>query len=617
MRSSAVRESVPILLPSDGERTNRISLTRWASALGPTGALIAALIIVFLDFALAIRLWASVPLTVIETVLAVPWIRLVLSTETTSRKGRSLLARVRTLFAHFLNIGLFGFVLFEKWRLLGQAVWADSPDAFVPGYRSFIVVAFVIATVGVLVRGHRAERVLSEAAEHPARLMVLSFGVVAFLGGFLLSLPMSVHDVRHASFLDGLFTAVSAVCVTGLAVNDVGPTYSFFGEVVIAVLVQIGGLGIMALSASFVVLAGRSLRVKQSAVLAQMIDASSLAALRRTLIAIVGYSLFFEICGAATLYALAGFHPEITWGSSDPHPLAGAGDRAWWAIFHAINAFCNAGFSLSNGNLSGLRSSWPMCLTFSVLIVIGGIGFPVIDELARRLWAKIRRRRPERLSLHARVALMTSAALIVVAAVFILVLEWGNTMSELPWHARLLAALFQSISMRSAGFNTIDFGSMHAATLVLACVVMFIGASPGSTGGGIKTTTFAAIFAEFRAELEGHGSARLFDRRLAEGVVRRAMGVAFLSLGIVSSLTFLLLLTDDHEPLATFFEVVSAFSTSGLSTGTARNLSLAGKLVIMSAMFIGRIGPLTVALAMASETRRAAVQLASERVMIG
>ncbi len=204
-----------------------------------------------------------------------------------------------------------------------------------------------------------------------------------------------------------------------------------------------------------------------------------------------------------------------------------------------------------------------------------------------------------------------------VAAVFILVLEWGNTMSELPWHARLLAALFPSISMRSAGFNTIDFGSMHAATLVLACVVMFIGASPGSTGGGIKTTTFAAIFAEFRAELEGHGSARLFDRRLAEGVVRRAMGVAFLSLGIVSSLTFLLLLTDDHEPLATFFEVVSAFSTSGLSTGTARNLSLAGKLVIMSAMFIGRIGPLTVALAMASETRRAAVQLASERVMIG
>jgi trk system potassium uptake protein TrkH len=576
----------------------------------------AALIIVLLDFALAIRLWASVPLTVIETVLAVPWIRLVLRTEVNDRTRRSLLARTRALLAHFLNIGLFGFVLFEKWRLLVQAMWADSPSAFVPGYRSFAVIAFTIATVGVLVRGHRAQRVLSEAAEHPARLMVLSFGIAAFLGGFLLSLPVAVSDVRDASFLDGLFTAVSAVCVTGLAVNDVGATYSFFGEVVIAVLAQIGGLGIMVLSASFVVLAGRSLRVKQSAVLAQMIDASSLAALRRTLIAIVGYTLFFEMCGAALLYAFAGFHPEITRDASDPHPLAGAGDRAWWAIFHAISAFCNAGFSLSHGNLSGFAANWPICLTFSMLIVIGGIGFPVIDELRRVAWMKIRRQRPERLSLHARVALTTSALLVLVAAVVILVLEWRNTMSELPWHARFLAAFFQSISMRTAGFNTIDFGTMHAATLVLACVVMFIGASPGSTGGGIKTTTFAAIFAEFRAELEGR-DARLFERRLANGVVRRAMGVAFLSLGIVSSLTFLLLLTDDHEPLATFFEVVSAFSTSGLSTGITRDLSAVGKLVIMSAMFIGRIGPLTVALAMATEGRPAPVQLASERVMIG
>lgn len=622
MRSPAVRESSSSAPPPDGEPASRISAPlhaapRWAAELGPTGALIAALIIVLLDFALAIRLWASVPLTVIETVLAIPWIRLVLRTEISNQKKKSLLARARALVAHFLNIGLFGLVLFEKWRLLVQAIWAESPDAFVPGYRSFAVVAFVVATIGVLVRGHRAQRVLSEAADHPARLMVLSFGIAAFLGGFLLSLPVAVSDVRHASFIDGLFTAISAVCVTGLVVNDVAATYSFFGEIVIAVLAQIGGLGIMVLSASFVVLAGRSLRVKQSAVLAQMIDASSLATLRRTLVKIVGYALFFELCGAGLLYLLSGFHPEIAHGASDPHPLAGAGDRAWWAIFHAISAFCNAGFSLSHGSLSGLGASWPMCLTFSMLIVIGGMGFPVIDELRRRLWARIRRQRPERLSLHARVALTTSAALVLAAAVPILLLEWGNTMAHMPWHARLLAAVFQSVSMRTAGFNTIDFGGMHAATLTLACVVMFIGASPGSTGGGIKTTTFAAIFAEFRAELEGHGSARLFDRRLADGVVRRAMGVTFLSLAIVSLLTFVLLLTDQQEPLATFFEVVSAFSTCGLSTGITPRLSSAGKIVIMVAMFVGRIGPLTVALAMASEARRSPVQLASERVMIG
>lgn len=593
----------------------------WGERLGPTGALVIALAIVVIDFALAIRAWASVPLTVLESVLAVPWMALVLRTDPGRVAPKSWLARARARLAHLVNIGLLLFALGEKWRVLIGAIGAgegtEAALAYVPGYRSFAVVALVVACAGVLARGHRARRFLADAADHPARLMVLSFGIAAFVGGFLLSLPEAVEDVRDASLLDGLFTATSAVCVTGLAVNDVGATYSRFGEVVIALLAQIGGLGIMVLSASFAVLAGRKLRVKQSAVLVEMIDAGSLSALRQTLLKIVGYTLFFEAIGALLLYAFAGAHPEITRGPDDAHPIAGAGDRAWWALFHAVSAFCNAGFSLSHANLAGFAESWPICATIAALVVVGGIGFPVIDELRRRSLDWLRGRRPERLSLHARVTLATSGGLVIAVALVVLPLEWGRSMAGLPWHARVLAALFSSISMRTAGFNTIDYGAVHAATLMLTCLVMFVGASPGSTGGGIKTTTLAAAFAEFRAEMRGQRAARLFDRQLDGGVVRRAMGVAFLSLAMVSAFTFVLLLTEDQEPMRIVFEVVSAFATCGLSTGITASLTPAGKLVIVLAMFVGRIGPLTLALAMASEARRAPVQLASERVMIG
>jgi trk system potassium uptake protein TrkH len=357
--------------------------------------------------------------------------------------------------------------------------------------------------------------------------------------------------------------------------------------------------------------------VKQSAVLVEMIDAGSLAALRRTLVAILGYTLAIETVGALLLYAFAGYHPEVALGPDDADPIAGAGSRLWWAVFHSVSAFCNAGFSLSHGSLTGLVSSWPVCLTVMALILLGGIGFPVMEELRRNVWSRLRGQRPDRLSLHSRVVLATSGGLVAVVAVIVLALEWNHTLADLPWHTRILAASFLSVTMRTAGFNTIDTGSLHAATLALTCVMMFIGASPGSTGGGIKTTTFAAIFAEFRAEIRGQGPARLFDRQLVPGVVRRAIGVAFLGIGMVAVVTFVLLVTEEQAPLRVFFEVVSAFGTVGLSTGITGALSPAGKLAITALMFAGRIGPITLALALAAESRRVPVERASERVMIG
>lgn len=594
------------LAPHELARAGLVRGRAWVRELGLVGliSLVAALAI--FDFALAIVPWASVPLSVVETALVVPWIAFVLRGDT-SATG-TWLAAARARVPHFVNIGLLALTLAEKWHLLVMALAAESPDAHTSGYRSLAVVALVLALVGLLGRGARAQAFLADAADHPARLMVLSFGVCSFLGAFLLSLPAAVHDVRDLSLLDGLFTAVSAVCVTGLVVNDVAETYAPFGEIVILVLSQIGALGIMALSASFAVLAGRKLRVKQSAVLTEMIDAGSLSMLRRTLLWIVGYTLVIELVGAVVLYALAALHPEVT----------GTGlARVYWAVFHSISAFCNAGFVLMPGSLSAFATSWPMSLTFGGLIVLGGLGFPVIDELRRQLWERMCRRRAPRLSLHARVVLATSAGLVFGVALVVLAMEWGRTLAHLPWHGRVLAAVFQSVTMRSGGFNTIDVGGMHAATLLLTCIVMFIGASPGSAGGGIKTTTFAALFAEFRAELRGHPYARLFDRQVSDSVVRRATGVLFLSLGIVSAATFVLLCIEDQEPLAILFEIISAFATVGLSMGATPELSPAGRVVVIVVMFVGRIGPMTMALAMASEVRRTPVRRAVERIMIG
>lgn len=585
-----------------------------APPLGVIGAVVLSLVAV--DVGFAIIPWISAPLTVVESLLVLPWARLVLVRERGERRISTALGRLRQRTAHLLNIALLAWAMVEKWIVLSDALVAHEVEPYVPGYRSYAVVALVAATVGVLGRGRRAQRFLAEAADHPARLMILSFGIAAFVGGFLLSLPLAVQHVRDASLLDGLFTATSAVCVTGLAVNDISSTYTFFGQIVILVLAQIGGLGIMVLSASFAVLAGRSLRVKQSAVLVEMIDAASIAALRRTLISIVAYTFLFEAIGASLLYVFSAFYPEVELGAENDHPIAGAGSRAWWSIFHAVSAFCNAGFSLSHGNLGGFSHSWSICFTIMALIVVGGIGFPVIDEVRQRLVDIWQRRRPRRLSLHARVVFAMSAGLIAVVALMLLILEWSASFSELPIADRFLAAVFQAVTLRTAGFNTVDIGAMRPATLLLSCAIMFVGASPGSTGGGVKTTTIAAMWAIFRGETLGE-PARLFDRELAEGTMRRAQGVVTLSVMIIMGLTLALLLSETHEPLQCIYEILSAFTTCGLSTGITSSLSPLGKIIVMVAMFVGRIGPLTLAVAMATQAKRPPVRLARERVMIG
>jgi trk system potassium uptake protein TrkH len=503
-------------------------------------------------------------------------------------------------------------LLFAKWMVLAQA--GDAREEYLGSARSYTLALALVMAFGLVGRGLRLARFFAAASAHPARMMALSFGLTGVLGALLLSLPMCLESVRSASLVDNLFMAFSAVCVTGLSVHSVPETYNVVGQFVLCALVQVGGLGIMVLSAALVMLAGQRLRVKSSAVLAEMVDASSIASLRRTIGVICLYTMLIEGAGAALLYLQFQAYPDVAHRFGDGS--AGAGSHAWAAIFHAVSGFCNAGFSNMSAGLLPFAGHPGIMLVMVLLIVLGGIGFPVLDEAGRALFTRLRGRRVPTFSLHSRVALRTTGLLLGGMTVAYLLLEWTASMRDQGYFARLYAALFQSASARTAGFNVIDIGVMRPATLVLTCAAMFVGACPGSTAGGIKTTTLAVLFSGLRSELSARPP-HLLDRTIAQPVIRRAIGVAFLSMVIVLTGFFLLLLVEPHPPLELAFEVVSAFSTTGLSTGVTPKLSTAGKLLIICMMFIGRIGPLTLALTVSVKPQRARVQLPEERVMIG
>jgi trk system potassium uptake protein TrkH len=373
----------------------------------------------------------------------------------------------------------------------------------------------------------------------------------------------------------------------------------------------------MVLSASLIVLTGRKLRARNTAALAEMIDAESLASLRGSIIRIVTFTLACEAVGALLLYWAFEQHPEVALGFESSHPKAGAGSFLWAAVFHAVSAFCNAGFTLTRDNMLPFVASYDICAVTMLLITLGGLGFPVLSELAHWVVTRMQRRRPQRLSLHTRAVLSVSLGLVLVTALLLAAVEWRHSLHDQRWHVKLLAALFQSVSLRTAGFNTIDYGAVSAAGMMVSIMVMFVGASPGGTGGGIKTTTFAVLLATFRAELRGGDDPWLFDRRLPAATVRRAIAVAFVAAAVLTGTVFGMLLSEDAAPLNVVFEAVSAFGTVGFSANLTAALSSTGKVLIIVTMLIGRIGPLTVALAASERSERTHHHPPQERVLIG
>lgn len=438
---------------------------------------------------------------------------------------------------------------------------------------------------------------------HPARTVVAAFAVATAAGAVLLALPWSSGTGESVGLVTALFTATSALCVTGLAVVDTGTAWSGFGQVVILGLVQLGGLGITTLAALLAILVSRRLGLRSRLLAQTETGALELGSVRLLVRRIVTFSLAFEAAGAALLTVLF-------WGVHD----LDLADAAWNGVFHAVSAFNNAGFSPFPDNLVSFNADPPLLLVVSVLVIAGGIGFPVLSELVGPAW-----RRPRRWSLHTRMTVATTVALLLSGAVVFLALEWSNpaTLGPMSVVDKLTNAWFGSVTPRTAGFNAIDYGQVRSPTLLLTMGLMLIGGGSVSAAGGLKVTTFALLGFVIWAELRGERDVDAFGRRIPSGAQRQALSIALLYVGAAVAATFVLGVVGSQDLGTTAFEAVSALGTVGLSTGVTGSYSDPGQLVLTALMFVGRVGPATVGAALVLRARDRLYRNPEGRPLVG
>lgn len=431
--------------------------------------------------------------------------------------------------------------------------------------------------------------------------------VLISVGTGLLMLPIATVTGSSTRFIDALFTATSAACVTGLAVVDTATHWSAFGQVVILGLIQAGGFGIMAGSTLLLFLfLGRRTSLRDRIVVQESLGGLQLGTVMDIVKRIAIFTIVCELVGAIVLSIAFTAGPEAG-PPGDPLGI-------WWGVFHAISAFNNAGFDLTGGfrSLSPFADDWVVLLTVGTLLTVGGLGFAIFgDALAKRRWS--------RMALETKLVLATTAALLVGGALLIGFTEWGNplTLGALPPEQRLLNALFESATLRTAGFTALNTGAFMEATLFIVMALMFIGGASGSTAGGIKVNTFSVLLIAIASTVRGQPSAQAFGRRIQHAVVYRALAVALLAIAFVFVIGLGLTLTTDATFVQTLFEAVSAFATVGATTGITPDLSDPARLITSFAMFVGRLGPLTLVLALAARARPIPHRPAVESVRIG
>jgi trk system potassium uptake protein TrkH len=439
-------------------------------------------------------------------------------------------------------------------------------------------------------------------------MLIGSFLVLILLGTALLKLPAATPEDRAIGWIDALFTATSATCVTGLAVRDTGSEFTLFGQLVILGLIQAGGLGLLTFSLFILALFRGRVSLAQRSIFEQTLATRAGHRLWPVLRLVMLFTFAVEGTGALLLF--------LRW-----LPEMGAVRAAYNAVFHAVSAFCNAGFGLRPDSLTAWRGDAWIVLTVSALIVLGGLGFFTVYEVAES------RRMRTPISIHSKLALTVSAVLIVLGTVLIWILETGRSFSGMGEGEKILAAFFQSVTTRTAGFNTVDLAQLAPGTLFLMTLLMFIGGSPGSCAGGIKTTTVGVLVLATLTRLRGHVNVNAFRRTVAEVTVNNALTVALWgALGAVAALFALILLQSpggsvDRERSLFFdylFETISALATVGLSTGITADLSPASRLLVSLLMFFGRMGPLTLASSLAgSQGTVDDWEYAKEEVMLG
>lgn len=441
-----------------------------------------------------------------------------------------------------------------------------------------------------------------------SRTICLGFIAVILVGTLLLMLPFSTSNGAWNDPIVALFTSTSAVCVTGLSVVDVGTYFSFWGQLFLLGLVQIGGLGYMTTTTFLVLLVGRRFDLRHKMAIQQALDRPGMQESAQLIRSVIATTIIVEITGIFLLIPV--FVPDY-----------GFGHGLWLSIFHSINSWNNAGFSLFKDNLIGYQSSILVNLTVTGLIILGGIGYQVIFEIF--LWGRDRFLKKVSclvFSLNFKVATSTTVLLLIggTIAFFLVEMRNPNTLGNLSLFDKLMAAWFQSVTPRTAGFNTIDIGKMTETGLFITIALMFIGASPGGTGGGIKTTTVRVLTSCTKAILQGKEEVHLYQRQVALILILKAVGVLVGSIATVTIATVLISLTDSQfDFIQIMFEVVSAFGTVGLSTGITASVSAVAKIVLVLTMYVGRVGILLLMASLLGDPRPSSVRYPEENLLVG
>jgi trk system potassium uptake protein TrkH len=438
----------------------------------------------------------------------------------------------------------------------------------------------------------------------PAQIVLLSFAGWILLGALVLVLPVSAAPGKTIHFIDALFMATSATCVTGLSSISLPDEFSIFGQIVMLVLAQVGGLGIMTLSSSMAVIMGRNLQMREQVIMQDVLDASSSQELLQLVSDIVRFTFVIEFIGAVIL--TLGFYQE---GFE-------IGQSIYFGFYHSIMAFCNSGYALFNNNLEDFKFAPMIHMTVAFLIILGGIGFAVLKDVLENLKS---RRSFRALSVHTKIVLTINFALLGIGTIYLFFGEFLHAFQDYSMWEKFQVSFFQSVTPRTAGFNTINLNTLHPHCIYMIILLMFIGASPGSTGGGVKTTTFGVLLWSVMATLKGKYDVEFFERRVPQATVVKSIAIFIICLIVVSAGVLVMMrIEPDKSFLSLFFEVTSAFGTVGLSLGITPFLTILGKLVIVAMMYVGRVGPLTLVLAVGSKVvLPSKVEYPEGKVLIG
>ncbi|MFH0893228.1 MAG: potassium transporter TrkG [Bacteroidota bacterium] len=495
-------------------------------------------------------------------------------------------------------------------EIFGVNVFAENGDAHVHGMSSFSILLiqvyfFVIFMIDI----GKASQNIGILNMGPSALLSSSFVILILAGAGLLCLPEMTtnHSIR---FIDSLFTSCSACCVTGLVVVDTATFFTLKGKIIIMLLIQFGGLNIITFATYFATFYRKS-GIKYQSLMKDMLSADRISDTRHILRDIIVFSLIMEAIGTVSLF--------FFWG--DAIPFKDDAERFFFSMFHTISAFNNAGFALFTNNLyeEVVRHCYGVHLTIAALIFFGGLGFGAMQDLFGPRSIRDRMRFPwKKLRVNTKVALYTSLILVAVGAVFFYILEKDNTVDNTSLFGQITSSIFQSVTTRTAGFNTVDFAQLGQPILFIMIVLMFIGASPGSTGGGIKTTTFAMLFKSAIATIRGKKNVEIFKHTISFDLIDRAYSVLLFALTLVLFSTFLLTITEPGvDFIKLLFEEVSAFATVGLSTGITPFLTDASKYILIMSMFIGRVGPLTLVLSLTRAKTHANYKYSNANILIG